>query len=625
MEYFDSTAAAVIWALSLVAITLVVFGLFLYFLDAPDKHKHLKWIWHFWKPHAIWIWVLGLLTLVSSAATLAFPKVLGYVIDSVKLLASDSAGQAGEADPLRLVWVIAAIGLARSVANLYPGTRAMLNARIEMGVREHYFAKILAQGHSFFQKFRTGDLVTRLTDDIGGFPKIAWFCCSGVFRAVESSSKFIFCLAFMLLINWKLALFTLIPLPVMLYLFYRVRTAMSSASQARQKIISQTNDELEAAFSGIRILKAFCGEQNQSRQFNTILKERIGVELRLMRLWMGMHNIFMGVTFVGQIIVIVAGGYMVIHNTLSVGDFFAFYIYITLLLPPLMDIPNLFVTSRQAFACIDREVELGSLVSDELQVDTGLETVSQIDSVELRDVCFSYDSGLPDSLSKVNLTLKAGQKIAVIGQVGSGKSTLLKTVAGLLPPTSGEVLVNGKPISSININSYRSHTGYIPQEATLFSESVEDNVSFGRQLADGAVDRALALARIREEMETLPDGLQQVLGQRGMTVSGGQKQRLAIARALAGKPDLLLMDDCTSALDAQNERAFWDEFTLHLPDSACLIVTHRLATARQADLIYVLSEGKVVGSGTHAALLADCEEYRNFLTREELQAALAAQ
>jgi ATP-binding cassette subfamily B protein len=184
------------------------------------------------------------------------------------------------------------------------------------------------------------------------------------------------------------------------------------------------------------------------------------------------------------------------------------------------------------------------------------------------------------------------------------------------------VLVNGAPLGSYAPEQWRARVGYIPQEANLFSETVADNVRFGRPLTDADVSAALELARVSAEMEALPDGIGEVLGQRGLTVSGGQKQRLAIARAVAGSPDLLLMDDCTSALDAENERVFWELLAQRLPGAMCLIVTHRLATARVADRIYVLDRGRIVGHGTHLQLLENCDVYRNFLTREELAAAL---
>jgi len=197
-------------------------------------------------------------------------------------------------------------------------------------------------------------------------------------------------------------------------------------------------------------------------------------------------------------------------------------------------------------------------------------------------------------------------------------------VSGLLPPDEGKVKVNNINVADVDIAAYRDKIGYVPQESTLFSESVLDNVKFGREVSDGSARTALDMAQVLEEMEQMPDGLNEVLGQKGLTVSGGQKQRLAIARALAGKPDLLLMDDCTSALDAENEKRFWEMFSQSFPETACLIVTHRLSTARKADVIYVLEDGMIVGKGTHDELIRDCEAYRNFLTRDELNAALKA-
>ncbi len=581
--------------------------------------KYVRWIWRFWRPHRLWLILLAFLTLLSSAVTIGYPLVFKYLIDVLNSSASMANPQYATQTTWRLIGVIAIIGLARSMAYLYPGFRAMLNAKLEMDVRKLYFSIIIEKGYKFFQKFRTGDLVTRLTDDIGGWPKIAWFMCSGIFRAIESSSKFIFCVIFMLLINWKLTLLAVTPLSVMLYLFYLIRIELGNRARERQKVISRTNDALESAFSGIRILKAFNAEANQANRFKDLLDERIGVELRLLRLWMGVSNLYFGVEFVGQIIVIVAGGIMVINGTLSLGGLYAFYVYLSLLFQPLMDIPNLFVTARQAFASIDREIEIEETPGGTEGVYTGTQAIDGIHSVTLKDVEFSYDRSYQTGIRGVNLEIARGRRVALVGIVGSGKSTILKLVAGLLPPTSGEILVNGKPLTSLALSEYRGLVGYIPQDANLFSETVRDNVNFGREVSESEFIRALELAQVKDEMEALPKGFDQVLGQRGLTVSGGQKQRLAIARALVGKPDVLLMDDCTASLDAENERNFWENLKSHFPDTACIIVTHRLATARQADLICVIKEGRIIASGSHDELVRTCEDYWNFLTREELE------
>jgi ATP-binding cassette, subfamily B, multidrug efflux pump len=584
--------------------------------------KHLRWIWSFWQPNRKWLWVLLLLTLMSSAVTFAYPLLFKYLIDALNEALKTAHPENAKTVTWNLVGMAAAIGITRSLAYLYPGFRAMLNARLEMAIREHYFGRIIDKGFRFFQKFRTGDLITRLTDDIGGFPKIAWFSCSGIFRAVESFSKFLVCIIIMLTINWKLALLSVSPLPIMLTIFYFLRTEIGKRAMQRQQIISKTNDALEASFSGVRILKAFRGESNQAREFRRILEERVGVEIRLLKLWMGMMNLYWAIQFAGQIIVVLIGGIMVVNGELTLGSFYAFYIYLSLFLMPIMDIPHLFITSRQAFACIDREIEIDETSGGTENIYTGSTPVLTIDSVELKNVDFSFNDDDRKALSGITIILKKGERAAIVGSVGSGKTTLIKLIAGIIPPTSGEVIVNGQRLSELNLTEYRTRVGYIPQEATLFSESVADNVRFGREVDDEGLISSLEMARIKSEIDAMPNNVNQMLGQRGMSVSGGQKQRIAIARALAGKPDLLLMDDVTASLDAENERAFWENLAYSLPDTACLIVTHRLATARQADVIYVLTNGKIVGVGKHEELLEKCDEYRNFLTREELQAAL---
>ena len=584
---------------------------------------HLKWIYDFWQPHKAWLWVLIALTILSSGVALAFPLVFRYVIDFLESSLASASPEAAKTVTWKAIWIFVIIGIGRTLTHLYPGFRAMLNAKIGMDVREHYFSLILSKGHRFFQKLRTGDLVTRLTDDIDSFPKIAWFSCSGIFRALESSSKFIFCISFMLILNWKLTLLVMSPLPIILTIFYFVRMSITRAAFANQQVISDTNDALESAFSGVRIVKAFRSETNQSNEFRKLLDRRIVTEVRLRKLWFGMMNLYHWVQNVGQVIVLIAGGIMVVNGNLSIGVLYAFYIYLQLLMQPLMDIPQLFVTSRQAFACIDREIEITETPGGTEDRLSGTLAIDDLKLIELKKVDFRFEDDLPLAVDGIDLTIKRGEKAAVVGSVGSGKSTLIRIAAGLIQPSSGEVLINQRPISEYEINGLRKKFGYIPQESTLFSESVADNVRFGREIHEKEVREALDMAQVLKEMEELPNGIDEVLGQKGLTVSGGQKQRLAIARALAGKPDLLLMDDCTSALDAENEKRFWQMFAEKSPDAACFIITHRLATARRADVIYVLDQGKIVGKGTHGELLRDCEEYRNFLTREELQAALA--
>ena len=585
--------------------------------------KHVSFIWRFWQPHKHWLYVLLFLTLLSSGVALGYPLIFKYLIDSVQKELAASQPQLAASTTWRYVSLLVVIGLARSLAQTYPGVRAMINCKLEMDIRRYYFGVILEKGYKFFHRFRTGDLVTRLTDDISNHPKIAWFSCSGIFRAVESTSKFLFCMGFMLGMNWKLALLAITPLPIMLWIYYRLRIQMGARAMARQRAVSRTNDSLESAFSGIRIIKAFNAEVNQARAFRGVLDNRIQAEVNMARMWLGMQNLYWAIQFAGQIIVVIAGGMMVIEGSLSLGAFYAFYVYLSLLLGPLMDLPNLFVTSRQAFASIDREIEIEETPGGTERLYEGQLPLEHIDELELRGVNFAYDGATHRSLDGINLKLRAGERAAVVGVVGGGKSTLLKVAAGLMPPSGGAVLVNGRPLGDYHIDSFRSRTGYIPQEATLFSESVLENVRFGRQIPEPELLAALSMAQVREEMEALPAGVKQVLGQRGLTVSGGQKQRLAIARSLAGAPDVLLMDDCTASLDAENEQRFWEAFRERYPGAACLIVTHRLATARQADTIYVLGHGRMVGQGTHQELAASCPEYQALLTREELLSALA--
>jgi len=586
------------------------------------NRQHIAWLSAYWKPHRRFLIFLFLFTLVSSAVAIAYPLVFRQVIDGIY----KSLDKAHPDSRLlnRLLGILALIAAGRFIAGFYPSFRAWMNLKLEKDVRGRVFGSLLEKDYSFFGKFRTGDLVTRLTDDIAEYPRIAWFGCSGVFRFVDSASKFIFCVGTMLFLDVRLALLAMIPVPVMLLIVYRARHALGATYRRQQEAVSRTNNQIESAFAGIRIVKAFNAEAGQEQRLAGVLEERIGIQLKLAKLSVFLFSMDNIASRLGQVVVLLFGGYLVLANQLTVGTLYAFYVYLDMLIHPMMDLPNLFVTARQAFVSIDREEEvLGAPVVVTRGGATPL--AGPIERIEISNACFRYREELMPALAGVSCVVRRGERIAVVGPVASGKSTLLRMVAGLLPAQEGIYAINGRPFATWDWPSIRARIGYVPQESLLFSETIAENVAFGRPIDGAWVGRCLEVAQMGPELAVMKDGIETQLGQRGTLVSGGQKQRVAIARALAGRPDILLLDDCTASLDARNEDLFWSALDDSFPAMTVLLVSHRLATIRRADRILVLERGRLIDSGTHAELAARCDVYREFLQTQKKRSHLAGE
>jgi ATP-binding cassette subfamily B protein len=642
--------------------------------EAPKLsfREHVSWIWRYWSPHKYLLVFLAAFTLVSTAVAVAYPLVFRWVIDRVTGILESAEGSA---DIRNVMLILSAILVGHFVARLYPATRALVNAKLERDIRDDVFGRLMEKDYHFNNTFRTGDVVTRLTDDVGEWPKVAWFACSGIFRAVESSSKLVFCLVAMIVMSPKLTALSVIPLPIMMWVFYSLRHRMRYYMEESQKAVSKTNNLLESAFTGIRIVKAFRAEDAQSRTLAGILKDRVAVLLGLLKLQMIMWSLDTFASRLGQMIVIAYGGYLVIQGELTIGTLFAFYVYLDMLTHPMMDVPFLFMTGQQAFVSIDRIDQIREFPIREAKPSGG--RLDGIEEIAFEGVTFSYD-GSRKNLEDVAFRIPAGHRVAVVGPVASGKSTVLKHIAGILNPTEGRVLVNGRPLSDWDWDSFRTQIGYVPQEAVLFSKSIGENVLFGREVpedalpegvfretdqpleleAGGAEDGAkgggngdgkddgsglvsdailleddrrhaaawarycLSMAQMDDDLVQLPRGVGTIVGQKGALVSGGQKQRIAIARALAGRPNVLLLDDCTAALDARNEDRFWKRLDEEQGASICFVVSHRLATIRRADTILVMDDGKLVDQGTHEELVGRCATYEEFLQTERKKAHL---
>ncbi|MFH1516219.1 MAG: ATP-binding cassette domain-containing protein [bacterium] len=548
-----------------------------------------------------------------------------------------------------LIVAFAVVGVLRVLAAFYPSFRALINLKIDMDVRNNAFARILTKSQRYFLRFRTGDLVTRLTDDIYDYPKISWFCCSGIFRAVESTSKVIFCLAYMFTQSTLLTFIAFMPLPFMLVVFGRYQRSLRDSYYDVRQAASETNNSLESCFSGIRILKAYNGEEHQAQLFDKVLEDRFHKEMRVVYLWTFIWHLYPAINMIGQVIVLGMGSWLIFQEQFQIGTMYMFYVYMDMLLHPLLDIPNLFTTSRDAFACIDRQIEMHEFDSkNDENPDLGGSDIERLETIELVNVSHSYEKLLADEkeeilstaerialtrqrameglievegelipvLNNINMKIKQGSKIAIVGSVGSGKTTLVKLITRILKPSVGDIRINSKPADEFDIRKLRRLIGYVPQEVVLFSDSISDNISFGRDVDKDEIIRVLGLAQVKDEVMAFEKSLDTILGQRGQTVSGGQKQRLAIARALAGKPDLLILDDCTAALDAENEEKFWDDMHHFYPGTTCVIVTHRISTAKRADVIYVIENGTITHSGTHNELLKNSSLYQAYQAKE---------
>lgn len=581
--------------------------------------EHIAWLLAYWKPHRRFLFFLFFFTLVSSGVAIAYPLVFRFVIDRV--YSSIEAARPENRDLYRLLGVLALIALGRFIAGFYPAFRAWMNLKLEKDVRESVFGRLLEKDYTFFGRFRTGDLVTRLTDDIAEYPRIAWFGCSGIFRFVDSASKFIFCITAMLLLDFRLALLSMIPIPIMLLIVYRAQQALGTTYRKQQEAVSRTNDQIESAFAGVRIVKAFRGEEGQQRRLSEVLEERIGIQLRLAKLHVLLFSMDNIASRLGQMIVLSVGGILVLDGRLSLGTLYAFYVYLDMLIHPMTDLPNLFVTARQAFVSIDREQEVMEAPVRVRREGTAAADRA-IEAISLRDVSFRYREDLPLVLESAALELRRGRKLAIVGPVASGKSTLLKVLAGLLPAQQGEYRIDGRRFEEWDWRALRSRIGYVPQESLLFSETIAENVAFGRPMEPDWVRRCLEIAQMGPDLAGMKEGLDTPLGQRGTLVSGGQKQRIAISRALAGRPDLLLLDDCTASLDARNEDLFWAAVEEALPDTTVVLVSHRLATIQRADSILVLDRGRVVDAGSHAEIAPRCAIYREFLQTQERKSHL---
>jgi ATP-binding cassette subfamily B protein len=588
----------------------------------------ILWFWKYYRNYKYVLAVLILLTPIQVSLQVFLPRLIEFAVDFVKTgtvnphwVAQWLVAQGNEfgwSTAVTLPIAVVLLGLAAAILYIVvQGHRTWMNMKLEWVFRQAAFDGVTLKGPDFFNKFRTGDLVTRMTDDVA--EKLSWFACSGIFRFYEALLMVAFAVTMMVSINPKLALYSAGPLPILILIFFKTSSLLDKRYDALQKKISHFTDVMEACFSGIRVVKAYVREKAQAAKVDQALAERRKAEIDAIKANVRVESMYFYIWQIGIIIVTLAGGLMAIGGNLSVGELVAFVYYVVYLVFPMFDIGQFLVKSRQSAVSIDRLVELENVAPMVTDTGTRAGNGNLHGALSFEQVEFKFADSDRQILDDISFSVNPGQKIALVGKVGSGKTWLINLAPRLVDPTGGSITLDGHDLRMYKLEDLRSSIGYVPQEPVLFSDTVRNNILFGREsISDTVLEWAIEVAQLKDEIATFPNGLDTAIGTRGMSISGGQKQRLALARALVGKPKVLILDDCTSALDARTEARLWERLHEVMPDMTAILITHRPDTLERVDMIYVLEQGKVIESGRHYDLMALGGHYARVYKRYQL-------
>ena len=490
---------------------------------------------------------------------------------------------------------------------------------METELRRDYFAHLQRMHLGFFQAARTGDLMARAVNDIRAVQRFAGI---GLMRSFHTTVMLVASLAFMLAIDVKLTLWTMVILPMVTVLFVGLGRQIHLRFDRVQEQFSALSTRAQENFSGIRVVKAFAQEDAETALFRLENEKVVATNLMLARIQGALWPSIGLILGVAAVVLLWQGGGDVIRGRITLGQMVQFSYYLARLSFPMIALGWVTNLWQQGRASMER---LDEIFNRRPEITDAPEAVTLRDvrgKVEFRDVSFAY--GDAPVLRRVNLTIPAGSTVAVVGPTGAGKSTLVHLLPRLFDVTEGAVLIDDLDVRHIGLSSLRRAIGLVPQETFLFSDTLAENIALGSDGDGPSVAAVAEIARIAQDVEAFPQAYETVVGERGVTLSGGQKQRTAIARALARDPRILILDDALNSVDTHTEEEILHGLRQFRVSRTCILISHRISTIQDADLIVVLQDGRIVEQGTHTALLAlgglYAELYEKQLLREALEA-----
>lgn len=545
--------------------------------------------------------------MLVSGANLVAPLLVGRAID---------AGISPRRAEVVVYTVVALVGIALA-RGLFTFLQGYLAERASQGVaydlRDALFARIERLSFSYYDRVQTGQLVQRITNDV---EQIRTFAGSGVVQLANAVVMLFGAAALLFYLDWRLALVALAVVPAIALLLIRFVRLIRPLFQEVQQTLGRLNTVLQEDLSGVRVIRAFAREDYETERYRSVNDELLEKNLKTTRVFANNFPFVFLFANVGTLAIVWFGGWQVIGGRLSLGELVAFNTLLGFMLFPILTIGFLSAGISRAGASATRVFEV---------LDAPLEVTDRPDAsplppircrVEFEGVSFRYPGSGRDILRDVSFVVEPGNTVAILGTTGSGKSTLVNLLPRFYDVTEGSVRLDGHDVRDVTLSSLRAQIGTVLQEARLFSGTVRDNVAFGRPDAtDEEVEAAARAAQADEFIRDLPDGYETVIGERGVGLSGGQRQRIAIARALLVDPRLLVLDDSTSAVDAETEAAIQETLDRLMREEhrTVFVIAQRVSTVRDADLILVLDGGRIAAMGTHDELRRESELYNEIL------------
>ena len=563
---------------------------------------------------------LGLIiTIIATIFKIIVPKIIGDIVDVVKNYLDNTITDIEIVKQeliTNITMILGAAILAGFFTFLMRQTFIVVSRYIEFDLKNEIFKQYQRLSLGFYKKNRTGDLMNRISEDVS---KVRMYAGPALMYSVTNLTLLIVTISYMFYKAPSLAVYAIAPLPLLSFAIYKLSAAIHKRSTIVQQYLSKLTSFTQESFSGISVIKAYGIEPRIIHDFNYLSEGSKNKNIDLVKVQALFFPLMILLIGLSNILVIYIGGNQFISGQIKeLGTIVEFLIYVNMLTWPVAVVGWVTSMVQQAEASQKRINEFLKEQPDILNYEFSNSPI--VGKLEFKNLSFTYSDTNINALRNISFTVNQGETVAILGNTGSGKSTILELIGRLYDVENGQLIINDKNIKDLNLFDLRNSIGYVPQDAFLFSDSIINNIKFGKENAtEDEVFKAAKAAAVHKNIIEFKKGYQTILGERGITLSGGQKQRVSIARALIKSPQILLLDDCLSAVDTETEEKIINNLESITNDKTTIIVSHRISSAKKADKIIVLDEGEIIQQGTHNELIKQVGYYKDLYTKQLLE------